>query len=219
MSSTRSSSRAGGGRRRAQGPSNTSTGTWIPSPSFVGGIQVIGLLPDGTFAECCPGRSAASRGLERAPHERLDLAFAHAQRLTPLVRPHHRVQHARLGKRAPTTVYSMNSSSAGSSSRISPPSHSLRPSSFDLRRASRVAHRSRLWALESARCWSPDARTDLSATARQGLGHVRWLSRAIRRRLGSLVRAQGRARSHDVLQPCAGEERRDHHEHDERGEE
>jgi hypothetical protein len=23
--------------------------------SFVGGIQVIGLLPDGTFAECCPG--------------------------------------------------------------------------------------------------------------------------------------------------------------------
>ena len=24
-------------------------------PSFVGGIQVIGLLPDGTFAECCPG--------------------------------------------------------------------------------------------------------------------------------------------------------------------
>jgi hypothetical protein len=24
-------------------------------PSFVGGIQVIGPLPDGTFAECCPG--------------------------------------------------------------------------------------------------------------------------------------------------------------------
>jgi hypothetical protein len=23
--------------------------------SFVGGIEVIGLLPDGTLAECCPG--------------------------------------------------------------------------------------------------------------------------------------------------------------------